>query len=423
MIEYSKFQDYVNFKEGKENLEEPHVIRADPPIKLPNGIKRLSEAFKKSKEVPIAKEIDKGGGEKDVTLKSKKLFIVGGAVRDYLLGHTPKKYDLATDAHPEEVVKILKSAKPTIHVSKQDAKEGVTTVNVDGEIYEIHTLKKKGEGPEQGNIFTTNPAEDSEERDLTVNALYYDIAGNKIIDHCGGLRHIKDGTLKFIGNAEEKLKSDKMGKYRLMRYMNTIPGGKIDDSTKKALATSSSEDEDSPPEQIRDEFIKGLEHAHSNVQKYIQSYVQHGLMDKVFPGLELSSDIPDCGTCKNRVIVLAYLLKNNKPAKLVKRLKELKWSDREIKDAVYLINLLWFAPDYVYDFKRELLNTSLTRRQIVDWAKMNKLDKTMIEKLLDYKLRVNGGELSEKEGVQGDQLRGRIKEIEASEFKKTLKDE
>lgn len=417
-----KFKDYIHIREGKENFDQPHTIAADPPMKMPDGIKRLAEAFKKAKEVPIAKEIDtKAGGEKDVTLKAKRLFVVGGAVRDYLLGHTPRNYDLATDAHPEEVLRLLKAARPTIHVTKQDIKKGVTTVSVDGETYDIHTLKKKGNGPEDGDVFTVNPAEDSENRDLTINAMYYDIQANKIIDHCGGLRHIQDGTLKFVGNAEEKLKGNGMMKYRMMRFMNTLPNGKIDDETKKALQMAAGEDDDeTDPAKIREEFLRGLENAHTNVKKYIQTYVDNGLLDKVFPKLELTPEIPDCPSCKNRVIILAFLLKNNKPAKLVQRLKELKYTDREIKDAVYLINLLWFAPDHIYDFKRELLNTSLTRRQIIDWAKMNNLDKPMIEKLLEYKLRVNGGELAEKEGLQGDMLRSRIKQIEADEFKKTL---
>jgi tRNA nucleotidyltransferase/poly(A) polymerase len=416
------FKHYINFREGKENFDQPHEIKAEPPMKIPEGIKRLAEAFKKAKEVAIGKEIDsKAGGEKDVTLKAKKLFIVGGAVRDYLLGHTPSNYDLATDAHPEEVLRILKAAKPSIQVHKQDIKKGVTNISVDGEQYEIHTLRKKSEKPEEDEVFTTNPSEDCENRDFTINAMYYDVQANKIIDYCGGIRHIKDGNIRPIGQGEDKLKG--VGKYRMMRFMNTVPNGRIDDDTKQALNKVSGEDEDTPPEKIREEFLKGLEHAHSNVKRYIKTYSDSGLLNKVFPGLEVSADIPDCSTCKNRVIILAYLLRNNKPAKLVKKLKELKYTEREIKDAVYLINLLWFAPDHVYDFKRELLKTSLTRRQIVDWAKLNKIDKNMIEKLVDYQLTINGGEVAEKEGIHGDQLRSKIKEMEAGQFKKTLSED
>jgi tRNA nucleotidyltransferase/poly(A) polymerase len=419
----SSFKEYIFFREGKENFDQPHIIKADPPMKIPDGIKRLADAFKKSKEVAIGKEIDsKAGGEKDVTLKSKKIFIVGGAVRDYLLGHTPRNYDLATDAHPEEVLKILHQARPPIHIHKQDSKEGITHISVDGEAYEIKTLKKKPnpDADEEGSVFTVNPAEDCENRDVTINALYYDVAANQIIDHCGGIRHLQDGVVRPIGNADEKLKKDGMTKYRMIRMMNILPNGRMDDDTKNSIAKYAGEDDDLPPEKIREEFLRGLEHAHTNVKKYIKSYHDNGLLEKVFPHLQLSYEFPDCGTCKNRAIVLAYLLKDNKPAKLVKQLRELKYTDREIKDAVYLINLLWFGPDHIYDFKRELLNTSLTKRQLIDWAKLNKLDKEMIQKLIDYNFKVSDNAVMEKEGLQGDMLRDRVKRLEADEFKKTL---
>jgi len=419
----SCFTSFVRFKENKELFSQPHEIKADPPMKVPDGIKRLADAFKNSKEVPIGKEIDpKAGGEKDVKLKSKKLYIVGGAVRDYLLGRTPKNYNLATDAHPEEVLHIIKNAKPAIHVLKQDPKKGVTKISVDGEDYEIHTLKKKSENPEEEFTFTTNCAEDSENRDLTINAMYYDIAGNKIIDHCGGIRHLQNGDIKFVGKASDKLKENGMVKYRAMRFMNTIPNGKFDNETAEAFKKAASEDEDmdTTPDKIRDEFLNALENAHSNVAKVIKSYESHGLLEKVFPKLKLDTNLPE-GVGKNRAIILACLLKNNQPSKLVPKLKELRYTDREIKDAVYLINLLWFAPDYVYEFKKELLNTGLTKRQIIDWAKLNKLDREMVEKLVDYNLKVNGTDLAEKEGLQGDDLKNRVKELEAHEFKRTLR--
>jgi tRNA nucleotidyltransferase/poly(A) polymerase len=414
------FTNFVNYKEGKDTAAiEPHVIKADPPMKIPAGLKRLAEAFKKAKEVSIGKEIDtKAGGEKDVTLKAKRLFIVGGAVRDHMLNHTPKNFDLATDAHPEEVTKILQAAKPSIQIVKQDPKKGCTTVKVDGESYEIQTLKKKSDNKEEGDVFTAEPGEDSQSRDYTVNALYYDICANQIIDHVGGLRHLQDGTVKAIGGAD-KLKADGMTKFKGMRLLNTMPNGKFDDETKAAMDKHSGDDEDLNPEKVREEFLRGLEHAHSDVKKYIQSYAQQGLLAKVFPKLQISKDVPD-SISKSRPLVLAFLLKDNKPSKLVPALKALKYSDREIKDAVYLINLLWFAPDFVYEFKKELLNTSLTRRQILDWAKLVKLDKGMIEKLVDYQLRINGDNVPKSPGEDATASREKIKKMEADEFKKTL---
>jgi tRNA nucleotidyltransferase/poly(A) polymerase len=403
----SKFKEYMNFREGKENLLEPHTISADPPMKLPAGIERLAEAFKKSKEVPIGKEVDsKSGGEKDVTLKSKKLYLVGDAVRDYLLGHTPSNYQLRTDAHPEEIEKILVHARPPIQVTK---KNGSVKVVVDGETYEIETMKKNGNEGE--DIFTTEPGEDCERCDFTVNSLYYDISAKKIIDHTGGIRHIQDGTVKFVGNAGEKMSKDGTSKHRYAHMLNKIPNAKADKDIKAAMGKADSEE--LAPEKVREEFWKGMEDLHTNAEKYLKTYSDLGLLQTVFPKLELSLDFPTCRTCKSRPMVLASLLKTNKPQMLVNKLRELKYTDREIKDAVFLINLLVFSPEYIYDYKRELMNSSLSKRQIIDWTKMNKLDQDMIEKLIDYKLTDN---TDEETGLSLENRKEKIRTSEAENF-------
>lgn len=418
------FQEFICFKEGKDNFDQPHVIAADPPMKLPAGIERLSEAFKKSKEVSIGKEVDsKAGGEKDVTMKAKKLFIVGGAVRDYLLGHTPSNYNLATDAHPDEVERIVMNAKPPIQVLKKDSKGGVVRVGVDGETYDIETMKlPMTQDPQNGVTFTADPKDDSTRRDVTINALYYEPSSKKIYDYAGGLRHLKDGAVKFIGKAEDRVQEDGMRKYRYARMLNKLPNAQADDEAKQAISKSSDNDlQDLPPEKIRDEFWRGMEDLHTNPVRYLKTYQELGLLQTVFPKLELSMDFPECKTCKTRPLVLASLLKNNKPQKLVEKLRELKYSDREIRDAVFLINLLLFKPAYVYDFKQEMIKTSLTKRQVLDWAKLNHLDMDMIGKLTDHKFTTNPSDVMAREGLQGDELKNRVRHMEAQAFMKAMR--
>lgn len=415
----SQFISFSRYVETKENnsMEQPHTISADPPLKLPAGLVRLNEAFKKGKEVSIGKEIDPKGGEKDVTLKAKKLFIVGGAVRDYLLGHTPKNYDLVTDAHPEEAEKIILNARPAIQLLKNDKKKGSLKVSVDGETYTIETMRKGKNEEDQSPIYTANPGEDCERRDFTINALYYDISGNKIIDHCGGIRHLQDGAVKFIGRTEDKVTEDGMRKYRYARMVNKVPNGKVDKDTKEAFGRADSEEQS--PDAIRDEFWKGMEDLHTNADKYLKTYQDLGLLPTVFPKLTLSTEFPTCKTCKSRPIVLASLLKNNKPQKLVEKLKELKYTDREIKDAVFLINLLVFTPELIADYTRELLTCSLTRRQIMDWAKTNSLDMDLIEKLLEHKL--SGHADVQGDSSSGEGLKERMRRHEAEVFMRSLR--
>lgn len=370
------FSRFINIKEGKENLDQPHVVSADPPMKLPPSLERIFDAFKKSKEVPIGKEVDsKSGGEKDVTMKSRKIFIVGDTVRDHLLGHTPDgKFEIVTDAHPDEIIKIMHGARPPIPVIKKD-KNGSVKVSVDGDTYTIETMKKK-----EGSL-TVNPGEDCERRGFTCDALYYDPIAKKIYDYTGGLRHLKDGEVKFIGRAEDRIAEDGTRKYKYARLVNKLPNGKVDDKTKASIMGTEGEAE---PESIRQEFWRGMEDLHTAADKYIKTYRDLGLLDTVFPDLKLSDEFPNCRTCKSKPVALAHLLKDNHPQKLVQVLKKLGYTDREIKDAVFLINLLIFSPEYVHEYKQELMQSSLSKRQIQDWVKSNHLDMKMIDKLMEY---------------------------------------
>lgn len=412
-----EFSQYIIFREESESpMDQPHVVSANPPFKIPKELERLADAFKKSKEVEIGKEVDKAGGEKAVTLKSKKIYLVDDAVRCLLLGQTPSHYEIVTDAHPDEVERIARQAN--MRVINKNPKQGVVKLKIDGQEFEVHTMRKEPKnGKNDKTTFTADPKEDSLGRDLTVNSIYYDIIGKKIIDHHGGLRHIKDGVVKFT--SKDALSHDGMRKFKALRVANTLPNGKFDPDTEKAIKSHKHNEDEMPPDQIRHEFLKAITSLHTNVAKVLKSYQDMGLLSVVFPGLELDQNFPDCKTCKTPAIVLASLLKNNKPAKLVKVLKELRYTDREIKDAVYLINLLIFNPDYIYDYKREILSTSLTRRQMLDWAKMNSLDKNTIEKLIDYRFSVNHQELVDQ-GISADELPDRVRSLEADNFKKHL---
>lgn len=384
MTEHS-FRKYILFKEGMENFDQPHVISADPPMKLPTEIERLAEAFKKAKEVSIGKEVDSArGGEKDITLKARKLFVVGDAVSAYLMGRTPRSFSLVTDAHPEEVVKICRKAVPPIDILKIDKAKGVVKVSVNDKTYEIETMKDGSAGAEGGLPFTTDVKKDSSRRDMTANSLYYEVSTKKIFDYTGGARHIKEGDVKFVGNPDDKISKDGMNKFKYAYMVNKMPNGKIDPGIKELIR--SKKGQELPTERVREEFWGGMEDLHVDAKKYIKTYEDLDLLDVVFPGLKLNLDFPDCKTCKTRAVALASLLKENEPESLVQKLRKLHYTDREIKDAVFLINLTRYQHEYATVFKKELIKTSLTRRQIMDWCKVNDLDEESIAEMMDKPL-------------------------------------
>jgi hypothetical protein len=156
---------------------------------------------------------------KDVFKKNGyKLYVVGGAVRDALLGKQPKDFDLATDAIPDKVEEIMtKAGFKTLPTGKVF---GVINVFTDQGEYEIATFRSdetKGRKPEV-KIGATIEF-DAARRDLRINALYYDIDNKEIIDLVGGLEDLKNGTIRMVGNPQERFEEDPLRILRFFRFL------------------------------------------------------------------------------------------------------------------------------------------------------------------------------------------------------------
>lgn len=379
METWLKFTEYMMIKESSDMLEQPSVIKADPPLKMPYGLRKIVDAFKESKSVPISKEIDpKTGGIKPVTMRTKKIYLAGESVLSYLLRHTLKKYDLVTDALPSEVERIV-SGKPSIRVAEK-TKNKITLVS-DNEKYTIETMSRDEKNGDDDPGFTANTHEDVHRREFTVEGMYYDLVGDKIIDHVGGLRDVKDKTLRFI--KKDKKKSE-LTKYKYAYLSNIMDGSNPDKDTHSQI--NGIEIEDLSLEEARDLFWEGLNDLHTSATKFIKSYNELGLLKTAFPGLELRGELPECQSCKTKPIVLAYLLQDNPIPKIIQKLREFGYSNKEVTDTVFLINLRALNEEHLDMFKREMMKTSLNKRQLLDWANINNLGKEMIQKLVDHRL-------------------------------------
>lgn len=147
-----------------------------------------------------------------------KLFIVGGAVRDFLLNQKIKDYDLATDALPDSVEQIMaKAGFKTLPTGKAF---GVINVFTNQGEYEIATFREdqnKGRKPNV-NLGATIES-DAARRDLRINALYYDIDSNEIIDLVGGIDDIKNKTIQMVGNPQERFEEDPLRILRFFRFL------------------------------------------------------------------------------------------------------------------------------------------------------------------------------------------------------------
>ncbi|MDB4544571.1 CCA tRNA nucleotidyltransferase [Akkermansiaceae bacterium] len=182
------------------------------------------------------------------------VYLAGGAVRDLLLGKTPKDYDLATSATPTEVLNLFpKSDAVGEHF-------GVIIVKGEGQMVEVATFRTDGsykDGRRPESVEFSSPEEDAQRRDFTINGLFQDPFSNEIIDHVGGRADLESGILRAIGDPARRFQEDALRLMRAVRFA-VVTGFQIEKETHLALQTCAPLLRQISPERIRDEFSKIL---------------------------------------------------------------------------------------------------------------------------------------------------------------------
>jgi poly(A) polymerase len=151
-----------------------------------------------------------------------RALLVGGGVRDLLLGGEPKDFDVATDATPEEIKRLFRSCRLI------GRRFRLAHVRFGREIIEVATFRGEHDGAGDGhvqhdgrivrdNVFGTLE-EDVRRRDFTVNALYYDFADQSVIDFVGGMQDLTNGVLRLIGEPEKRYREDPVRMLRALRF-------------------------------------------------------------------------------------------------------------------------------------------------------------------------------------------------------------
>ncbi len=146
------------------------------------------------------------------------LRLVGGAVRDIILGETPKDFDFATDATPAEMRTVAADAGfGCIATGEQ---HGTMTIVVDGEVFEVTTLRidVETDGRHAEVEFTRSFEEDAARRDLTFNAMSMDFDGN-LFDYFDGQKDLQDRVVRFVGVARDRVEEDYLRILRYFRFM------------------------------------------------------------------------------------------------------------------------------------------------------------------------------------------------------------
>jgi tRNA nucleotidyltransferase/poly(A) polymerase len=349
-----------------------------------------------------------------------KLFVVGGAVRDALLGKTPKDFDLATDAVPDKVEEMMKAAGfNTIGTGKAFGVINVFTS--DGE-YEIATFRTDiGKGRRPDSVEFTTIEGDVNRRDLTINALFFDIDTNEVVDLVGGIEDLKNGVIRTVGAPEDRFDEDRLRILRAIRFAARF-GNELDPAINAALKKDASL-EGISSERIRDEFIKGLKSAKLE-NHFFEMLNKYGLFEWIFKGLEFDSTIGRVSYEYNHddyIVLLATLLKKNNVDLLKKTLNKLKYSVDEIKAITFLISMLSLDVDTGVSLKRQQQHAGVTESQILDFCLNENMNGQLLDGFLEFKLSVTGQEVMDTLGLkEGPELGKAILRLETENFKKVL---
>lgn len=166
----------------------------------------------------------------------KEAFVVGGCVRDSLLGLKPKDWDICTSAIPSEVLDIFK--KEEINITTIGIQFGTVELIVNGETYEVTTYRTDGQYTDGRKpskvVFETLLEKDILRRDLTINGLAYNHK-LKLVDFVGGYQDLKNKKIKFIGDTRSRLMEDHLRALRALRFELSLDGFTLEDETRELI--------------------------------------------------------------------------------------------------------------------------------------------------------------------------------------------
>jgi tRNA nucleotidyltransferase/poly(A) polymerase len=358
------------------------------------------------KDILIIKDIFKANGF--------QLFVVGGAVRDAVLGKDPKDFDLATNATPDQVEQMMQAAAFTTLATGKAF--GVINVFTESGDFEIATFRKDLSGGRRpdGVEFTTIEG-DVSRRDLTINALFFDIENGEIVDMVGGLEDLKNRVIKTVGSAKDRFAEDRLRILRAIRFAARF-GSDLDIDIANALSEDSSL-EGISHERIRDEFLKGLKSA-KTISEFLFILDVFHLFDWIFPELIVNHRfiIQD-----DPIVVMASLLKDNDKTFLAKQLNKLTFSTDEIKAIMFLISLTNLELETAVEIKGKQKNSGVTTDQILNFTTREGIPSQLVDALLEFELTVKGDDVMRDRGLKpGPELGLAILEIETNNFQKLL---
>lgn len=215
-------------------------------------------------------------------------YLVGGGVRDLLLGRTPKDFDVGTNATPQQVKRLFRNCflvgrrfrlahvrfGPDTLVEVATFRRQATSDDLPEDPHDHHLVTE--------NVFGT-PCEDAFRRDFTINALFYDIATFSIIDHVGGLADLEARRLRVIGDPLVRFTEDPVRMLRALEFAARLDFA-LDETTREGIYARAPLIAEAAPARIREELLELFRHAVAG--KVLRQAQATGLLDPLLAGFE-----------------------------------------------------------------------------------------------------------------------------------------
>ena len=238
-------------------------------------------------------------------------YFAGGAVRDKLLGRTPKDYDIATNALPEQIEDLFPK---TVAVGKAF---GVIMVVQDGLEVEVATFREDAgyqDGRRPDSVHFCGAEEDAKRRDFTINGMFYDPVADEVIDTVGGKADLEKRVIRAIGDPDRRFAEDHLRMLRAVRFAHTL-GFSIDPATRDAIKKHAADLAKISMERIENEFSRTLVES-IRPGDALSELVELGLIEHIMPeilpmiGQEQPPEFHPEGDVFEHTVLMLNLMKN-----------------------------------------------------------------------------------------------------------------
>lgn len=359
---------------------------------------------------------------KDIFVKAGfDLMLVGGSVRDSFLNKIPKDFDVCTNAMPEQVMEIL--TKENIRFQLQGEAFGVVVAKMTEEI-EIATFRTDvsamtGRNNDDSVILGVTIEEDVKRRDLTINALFMDIANENIIDLVGGIADLNNHIIRTVGNPSERFAEDNLRKLRAIRFATRL-GFDFDPETFQAI-------QNDPKLNVSEErVVNELFNAFTttkNVGSLVLDLMASGLHDEILSGISTKviftpKDI-DVTKITSFSTFIAEMISFDKEdtKELEKKLIKRKFDTKTINNIIFLKKFDNVSTIDPTEFISKRKSTSLSNDEIITFHK----GKFGFQTLCEFKLPEGLSQELMDKGFTGKELGTEIKRIAAELLQSKLK--